>query len=343
MEPIYITKTNDCGTFKCVYNISQENDGGERIPIPKNWLDAVIDPRVIALVPHGTMLPSQIAAEINTMEKYRLISPKLYGSIWYMGGISIYHCMDYETPTIANSKNPFNKENQSNTAVIFFMERCHDMNECIKNPDTYVTKLVTLFKELVHTHKIFSTDMKIKNVCCSEQGDFRLLDVDPRFIFNVSQDSTINENCAYIMMLIFSAELAFNPDENKRIIGHQLIKLAFPETYDLLNTIIGYAGMHRQQVNPGTFDAFYMICHYTFGDESQVNYMCKQYDSVPDKSLVIKQVKDHLIRRFAVFFAAEGGVRKRRIKKQRRSNIRRSNIRRSNKKYKFNRTKRKLL
>jgi len=337
MEPIYITKTNDCGTFKCVYNISQEDDGGDRIPIPPNWLATVTHPRVIAVVPHGTMLPSQIAAEINTMKEYRLISPKLYGSIWYMGGISIFHCMDYETPTIANSKNPFNKENQSNTAVIFFMERCDDMNDCIKIPNEYVTKLVTLFKELVHTHKIFSTDMKIKNVCCSEQGDFRLLDVDPRFIFNVSQDSTINENFAYIMMLIFLAELAFNPDENKKIIGHQLIKLAFPETYDLLNIIIVYAGIHRQ-ANPGTFDAFYMICHYTFGDESQVQAMCTQYDSVQDKSVVIKQVKDHLISRFAVFFAAGGGVRKRRIKKQRRSNIRRSN-----KKYKFNRTKRKLL
>jgi hypothetical protein len=64
------------------------------------------------------------------------------------------------------------------------------------------------------------------------------------------------------------------------------------------------------------------------------------YDATPrdKKYVVINQVKDHLIRRFAVFFAAEGGVRKRRIKKQRRSNIRRSN-----KKYKFNRTKRKLL
>jgi hypothetical protein len=132
-------------------------------------------------------------------------------------------------------------------------------------------------------------------------------------------------------------------EPNKRLVGQKLINLLFYKgdkgyDYNYLYELINYAGLHRQLVgrNVNMVDAFTSLCNYAYGNTD----MSGVYDATPrdKKYVVINQVKDHLIRRFAVFFAAEGGVRKRRIKKQRRSNIRRSN-----KKYKFNRTKRKLL
>ena len=378
---IYLTKTNDCGTFKCVHNVSQTSDVCRIVPIPTAWLGAATNPNTIALVINKTMTAGEIAAEIKTMYTYRDISPQLYGTIWYTKQPTPLYLEYYSTPSIANSKNAFNKSillsNDKTITVIFFMERCDNMNECIKNPDTYVTKLVALFYELVHTYNIFSTDIKIENLCCSENGKFRLLDVDPNFIFNGSQNESPNEICGHIMIVIFLAQLShYTPlhienaqsasssslitapeggvlnerrcnDDHKIEIGNKLITLAFPENYTLLNKIIEEAGLHRQ-ANPGKFDAFYMICHYMFGDDTKVKNMCSQYDKAPDKSTVIETVKLLIIECFAKFSddyidldLGGGGVRKRRSNK-RRLHKRRENKRRSNKN-KFKRTKRKLI
>jgi hypothetical protein len=365
LEDLHLIGTNESGTYKRVYNISRHPVlGSISVRIPTRWwYQGVLTPSTIALVINdrtgmtGVMTTDNIIAEIKTLKQYQKISPMLYGTVWYpqhlRPGLESLYFDGYDTPSTDDLRAIDSLPSASTSAfVVLLMERCLNINDCLDEAN-FAAGLIAFFSDLLKTYNIFYTDPKIGNICCSN-GDttrykFRLLDFDPKYIFAAHPDYYAQE--LYLMALIFMAELPYHLypyepyDHRKQIVGQELTKILFDADKDqndaFLYELIRYAGLHMDAFkhNINTVDAFTTLCTYAYGN----TVMCDKYDNAPNKSVVINEVKVHLIQRFDGFFTGGGGGRlnKRRSNK-RRLNKRRENKRRSNKN-KFKRTKRKLI
>ena len=370
MEYLHLIGTNESGSYKRVYNISESSTPDSiSVRIPTRWSQGVRNTSTIALVINGKdsnfMTTDNIIAEIQSMQKYHDISPMLYGTVWYLKQpdptLGSLYFDGYNTPRIDNLTHIGALPSASTCAfVVLFMERCLNMNECLLN-DNFAADLITFFSYLLKTHKIFYTDPKIKNICCSK-GRFRLLDLDPKCIFPANPNNYTLE--LYLMPLIFMAELPYhlypyyssdpnstNYDSyvpNKQKVGQDLTKILFDSDQTkndgFLRALIQYAASHGGvKANINVVDAFLTLCTYAYGNSD----MYYTYHRVSDKTKVLKEVKTHLIQRFDVFFKGGGGGLNKRRSNKRRSNKRRLNKRRLNKrrsnKNNFNRTRRKLI
>jgi len=373
MEDLHLIGTNESGSYKCVYNISEPDAPGSiSVRIPTRWSQGVRNTSTIALVINGKstsgMTTDNIIAEIQSMQKYLEISPRLYGTVWYLQQpdptLGSLYFDGYNTPDKDDLAHIGALPSASTYAfVVLFMERCLNMNECLPNVN-FAADLITFFSYLLQTHKIFYTDPKIKNICCSKgvtkSYKFRLLDLDPKYIFTANPDNYALE--LHLMALIFMAELPYHlypynqaiypssenydPYEpNKRRVGQDLTKILF-DSKDLrlndafLHALIQYAALQWDvfKANINAVPAFTTLCTYAYGNSD----MCNEYNKTQDKSAVINEVKTHLIQRFDGFFKGGGGGLNKRRSNKRRLNKRRENKRRSNKNN-FKRTKRKLI
>jgi hypothetical protein len=358
MEDLHLIGTDESGAYKRVYNFSRHPAlGSISVRIPTRWWDeGVLTPSTIALVINDKtgmttgMTTGKIIAEINTMQKYKAISPSLYGTVWHPQqlnkGLGSLYFDGYDTPSTDDLNYIGALPSVSTYAfIVLFMERCLNMNDCLQNVD-FASGLIAFLTDLVKSYKIFYTDIKISNICCSKgyitPYKFRLLDLEPTYIFPDYGGNPII--AAHIMALLFLTELTHPANSDKRVLGQKLTSIMFNDNPQYLYVLIEEAGLHRQEnYNRGQVDAFASLCWYAYNDSKTTS----EYDRAQDKSGVITKVQQKLIERFNEFFTGGGGGLNKRRSNKRRSNKRRLNKRRENKrrsnKNKFKRTKRKLI